>query len=111
MLVYCVKVCPSTNEQLFLVIKGFKNLVGKSKTKQKKPPERVMAMECIKFLFNSATLHRKLLVTELERRVLKGQVSKGYSRVKRIFKMSLILIGVREQIRKDIGGVLLHVPR
>lgn len=111
MLVYCVNICPSTNEQLFLVIKGFKNLVGKSKTKQKKPPERVMAMECIKFLFNSATLHRKLLVTELERRVLKGQVSKGYSRVKRIFKMSLILIGVREQIRKDIGGVLLHVPR
>lgn len=64
-------------------------------------------MECIKFLFNSTSLHRKLLVTELERRVFKGQVSKGYSRVKRIFKMSLILIGIREQIRKDIGGVLL----
>lgn len=68
-------------------------------------------MECIKFLFNLASLHRKLLVTELERGVLKGQVSKGYSRVKNTFKMSLILIGVREQIRKDIGGVLLFVPR
>lgn len=68
-------------------------------------------MECIKFLFNSASLHRKLLVTEPERRVLKGQLSKGYSRVKRFLKMSLILIGVREQIRKDTGGVSVLCPK